>query len=106
MLPLVPNLITLARLFSVPLMVWLVLNGHFENIGPAIEGIELALDALGRDGVGDLTILRIDHWELVRPETLAKVFPDGYPGIELEHASVIETSTMWFGSNTGPDRST
>ncbi len=30
MLPLVPNLITLARLFSVPLMVWLVLNGHFE----------------------------------------------------------------------------
>ena len=71
-----------------------VLNGHFENIGPAIEGIELALDALGRDGVGDLTILRIDHWELVRPETLAKVFPDGYPGIELEHASVIETSMM------------
>lgn len=71
-----------------------VLNGHFENIGPAIEGIELALDALGRNGVGDLTILRIDHWELVRPETLAKVFPDGYPGIELEHASVIETSMM------------
>jgi cardiolipin synthase len=29
LLPLVPNLITLARLFSVPLMVWLILDGHF-----------------------------------------------------------------------------
>lgn len=71
-----------------------VLNGHYENIGPAIEGIELALDALGRDSTGDLTILRFDHWDLVRPETLTRIFPDGYPGIELEHASVIETSMM------------
>ncbi len=71
-----------------------VLNGHYENIGPAIEGIELALDALGRDRVGNLTILRFDHWDLVHPETLARIFPDGYPGIELEHASVIETSMM------------
>lgn len=29
MLPLVPNLITLARLFSVPLMVWLILDARF-----------------------------------------------------------------------------
>jgi creatinine amidohydrolase len=71
-----------------------VLNGHYENIGPSIEGIELALDAIGREHAADLTILRIDHWEMVRSETLAKVFPDGYPGIELEHASVIETSMM------------
>ncbi len=71
-----------------------VLNGHYENIGPSIEGIELALDAIGRERAPDLTILRIDHWEMVRTETLAKVFPDGYPGIELEHASVIETSMM------------
>lgn len=71
-----------------------VLNGHYENIGPSIEGIELALDAIGREHATDLTILRIDHWEMVRAETLAKVFPDGYPGIELEHASVIETSMM------------
>lgn len=71
-----------------------VLNGHYENIGPSIEGIELALDAIGRERATDLTILRVDHWDLVRGETLAKVFPDGYPGIELEHASVIETSMM------------
>lgn len=71
-----------------------VLNGHYENIGPSVEGIELALDALGRDRCGDLLILRMDHWDMVRPETLERVFPEGYPGIELEHASVIETSMM------------
>ena len=69
-------------------------NGHYENLWPAIEGIELALDAIGRKNAGDLTILRIDHWDMIRKETLARVFPDGYPGIELEHASVIETSMM------------
>lgn len=71
-----------------------VVNGHYENIGPSIEGIELALDEIGRDRASDLTILRFDHWELVRPETLERIFPDGYPGIELEHASVLETSLM------------
>ncbi len=71
-----------------------VVNGHYENIGPVIEGIELALDAIGRDRAQDLTILRFDHWELVRPETLDRIFPEGYPGIELEHASVLETSLM------------
>ncbi len=71
-----------------------VVNGHYENIWPSVEGIELALDHIGCERTQGLKILRIDHWELVRPETLARVFPDGYPGIELEHASVIETSIM------------
>lgn len=71
-----------------------IINGHYENVWPSIEGIELALDTIGRGPESGLRILRIDHWELIRPETLARVFPDGYPGIELEHASVIETSMM------------
>ena len=71
-----------------------VINGHYENVWPSVEGIELALDRIGRDPASGLKILRIDHWELVRTEILARVFPDGYPGIELEHASVIETSIM------------
>lgn len=71
-----------------------VVNGHYENIWPAVEGIELALDAIGRDDPAGPTILRIDHWDMIRPETIARLFPDGYPGIELEHASVIETSLM------------
>jgi creatinine amidohydrolase len=71
-----------------------VVNGHYENVWPSIEAIERALDHLGRDRLGELKILRIDIWETLRRETLARVFPDGYPGIELEHASVIETSMM------------
>ncbi|MCE5972375.1 creatininase [Sinirhodobacter sp. WL0062] len=69
-------------------------NGHYENIGPTIEGIELALDAIGRANTDGLVILRIDHWEMVQGATLDRIFPDGYPGIELEHASVLETSMM------------
>jgi creatinine amidohydrolase len=72
----------------------IVVNGHYENIWPSVEGIELALDHIGRDRTDGLKILRIDHWELIKPTTLGRVFPDGYPGIELEHASVIETSMM------------
>ena len=71
-----------------------VVNGHYENIGPSIEGIELALDALGPERWDGVSILRFDHWEMTTPATLERVFPDGYPGIELEHASVIETSMM------------
>lgn len=69
-------------------------NGHYENLWPTIEGIELALDVIGREESKGLTILRIDHWDMIRKETLDRVFPDGYPGIELEHASVLETSMM------------
>jgi creatinine amidohydrolase len=71
-----------------------LVNGHYENLWSSVEGIELVLDAIGRGPNDAPTILRIDHWDMVRPETIARVFPDGYPGIELEHASVIETSMM------------
>jgi creatinine amidohydrolase len=71
-----------------------VVNGHYENVWPTIEAIERALDHIGRDRLGGLVILRVDIWEFLQRDTLARVFPDGYPGIELEHASVIETSMM------------
>ncbi len=84
----------LTELFRHGVRRMVVVNGHYENIWPSIEAIERALDHIGRERTDGLKILRIDHWEMVRPETLARVFPDGYPGIELEHASVIETSIM------------
>jgi len=71
-----------------------LLNGHYENVWPSIEGIELALDAVGRDEENGLSILRMDHWEFVQPQTIERIFPNGFPGIELEHASVLETSLM------------
>lgn len=71
-----------------------VVIGHVENAWPALEGIDLALRDLRRDGISDVVILRLSYWDLVRPETLQRIFPNGYPGIDLEHASLLETSMM------------
>ncbi len=68
--------------------------GHFENVWAAIEGIDLALRDLKRDGIADMTVLRLEYWDFVRRETLDRLFPDGFPGTELEHAALIETSLM------------
>jgi creatinine amidohydrolase len=71
-----------------------VVNGHFENNWPIIEGIDLARREIRRDGIEDMVILRFDYGEMVRRETLDRIFPQGFPGTELEHASRIETSLM------------
>lgn len=71
-----------------------LINGHYENMMFTIEGIDLALRELRYDGVMDLDVLRLEYWDFTRPETLAQVFPDGFPGYALEHAAVMETSLM------------
>jgi creatinine amidohydrolase len=68
-----------------------VVNGHYENQWFLIEGIDLAL----RDCRGAaLEVMRFEYWDFCTPETLAAVFPQGFPGFALEHAAVIETSMM------------
>ena len=71
-----------------------VVNGHYENTWPLVEGVELALRELRRDAIVDMRVLRLDIWDHVRRTTLDRLFPDGFPGIELEHASLLETSLM------------
>jgi creatinine amidohydrolase len=71
-----------------------LINGHYENMMFTIEGIDLALRELRYDGITDLEILRLEYWDFTRPETLEKVFPEGFPGYALEHAAVMETSLM------------
>ncbi|WP_293343612.1 creatininase [Parvibaculum sp.] len=73
---------------------FVVVNGHVENAWPVIEGIDLALRELRRDGIDDAVALRLEYWDFVQTETLDRLFPDGYPGIDLEHASLLETSMM------------
>ncbi len=73
---------------------FVLINGHFENGWPVVEGLDLALRELRRDGIADVTAMRLEYWDFVRPETLDRIFPDGFPGTELEHASLIETSLM------------
>jgi creatinine amidohydrolase len=73
---------------------FVLVNGHFENAWPVVEGLDLGLRELRRDGITDITAMRLEYWDFVKPETLEKIFPEGFPGTELEHASLIETSLM------------
>lgn len=69
-----------------------IVVGHFENQWFVTEGIELAMREIGEHT--GMEVMRAEHWEFCRKETLDAVFPDGFPGIALEHAAVIETSMM------------
>lgn len=66
--------------------------GHYENQWFVAEGIQLALRELGLGC--ELEVMRLEHWDFCREQTLADIFPDGFPGFALEHAAVIETSLM------------
>jgi creatinine amidohydrolase len=71
-----------------------IMNGHFENCWPSVEGVDLGLRELRRDGIGDMQVMRLEYWDFVDRTTQEKLFPDGFPGTELEHASLLETSLM------------
>jgi len=65
--------------------------GHYENQWPVSEGLDRAVRALGDT---PFKAMRLEYWDFCTPEVIEAVFPDGYVGIELEHAAVMETSLM------------
>jgi creatinine amidohydrolase len=65
--------------------------GHYENQWIVTEGIDLAMRECGHTG---LKVMRLEYWDFCTEDTLQKVFPDGFPGVALEHAAVMETSMM------------
>ncbi|ADH89541.1 Creatininase [Ancylobacter novellus DSM 506] len=71
-----------------------VVNGHYENCWPSVEGLDLALRELKSEGVDDLVVMRLEYWDFAQRATLDRLFPEGFPGIDLEHASLLETSLM------------
>jgi creatinine amidohydrolase len=75
---------------------FVLVNGHYENAWSIVEGLDLALRELRRDGICDITAMRLDYWDFIHRETHDRIFPEGFPGTELEHASLIETSLMLF----------
>jgi creatinine amidohydrolase len=68
-----------------------VVNGHYENQWFLIEGIDLAMREIRASGI---EIMRLEYWDFFTPATLARIFPEGFPGYALEHAAVLETSMM------------
>ncbi|PTM96075.1 creatininase [Mycoplana dimorpha] len=71
-----------------------LVNGHFENSWFIIEGIDLALRELRWGGIDDVKIVVLSYWDFVDKATIAKLYPDGFPGWEIEHGGVLETSLM------------
>jgi creatinine amidohydrolase len=68
-----------------------LVNGHYENQWFLIEGVDLALRECGGP---HLSVMRLEYWDFCTEQTLAAIFPQGFPGFALEHAAVIETSMM------------
>jgi creatinine amidohydrolase len=68
-----------------------LLNGHMENAMFAAEGVDLALRDLP---TGSVKVVSINWWEHVGDDVLDRLFPDGFPGWEAEHAGLTETSMM------------
>ncbi|WP_343037902.1 creatininase [Arthrobacter wenxiniae] len=69
-------------------------NGHFENYQFLYEGIDLALEELGIKPGAEQSVLLLSYWDFVSQDTLNLVYPDGFPGWEIEHGGVLETSLM------------
>jgi creatinine amidohydrolase len=69
-----------------------IVDGHYENQWFLIEGIDLAMRELPAGHA--LRVMRLEYWDFLTEQTLAVVFPDGFPGYALEHAAVMETSLM------------
>jgi creatinine amidohydrolase len=68
-----------------------VVNGHYENQWFLIEGVDLAMRECQHSS---LRVMRLEYWDFCTEQTLAQVFPAGFPGFALEHAAVVETSMM------------
>lgn len=71
-----------------------ILNGHYENYQFLYEGVDLALADLGLDSDSDRCVLLLSYWDFVSDQTLGTVYPDGFPGWDIEHGGVLETSLM------------
>lgn len=69
-------------------------NGHYENYQFVYEGIDLATKELGLRHGDEACVLLLSYWDFVSSQTLETVYPDGFPGWEIEHGGVLETSLM------------
>jgi creatinine amidohydrolase len=69
-----------------------VVQEHYENQNFIFEGIDLAV----REHRTETTkIVLVEDWLAgLSAEEMARLFPEGFPGAAVEHASVLETSMM------------
>lgn len=68
---------------------YLLMSGHFENTAYMSEAAYLFTRKHP-----DAKVVIANWWELVKEETLSSLFNGAFPGWEVEHASLTETSLM------------
>ncbi len=71
-----------------------VIDGHYENGWFLTEACDLASRDLRAEGHGEAKIVKMIFAADISEKTLAHIYPDGYPGLDLEHAAKLETSMM------------
>ena len=69
-------------------------NGHYENYQFIFEGVDLALRDLGGACAQPPTVMMLSYWDFVTPEVIGRLYPEGFPGWDVEHGGVMETSLM------------
>jgi creatinine amidohydrolase len=69
-----------------------LLNWHFENQNFLYESAWLALDEGRRDDARALVVEQ--PFSELSEETMGALFPEGFPGWDVEHAAILETSLM------------
>lgn len=67
----------------------MALNGHMESVQFILEGARKALE-----GYSEARFFLINWWDLVSDDLIEEVFGDRWPGWEMEHAALTESSLM------------
>jgi creatinine amidohydrolase len=68
-------------------------NGHFENYQFLYEGVELATAELSSRGAA-LEAMLLSYWDFVDQSTIDEIYAGSFPGWDVEHGGVLETSLM------------
>lgn len=74
-----------------------VVDGHFENRFYLDEACHLAVRELEYAGISNTKILKMLYAERIRPETMDVIYAGTqFPGLDLEHAGILETAMMLY----------
>lgn len=58
--------------------------------------MDLAIRELGWERVKDFRVVVLSYWDFVMEDTIARIYPEGFPGWAVEHGGVLETSLMLY----------
>lgn len=73
----------------------IVVNGHYENQWFLTEAIELAQREF-RQLSYSMKVVRAEYWDFTSQSVYDEIFDGDFPGVDLEHAALIETSMMLY----------